>query len=281
MKLRSIAGAAALLLALGGVTNAQQIPLVIDNVDLVNPRLVNGVLTAPRGTLEGTLGGLPFTTDIKHFSLDLNPAHQQAGGCAILNLELAPIHIALLGLHVDTSRICLDITAFDTGLLGSLLCDLAGLNLNDLLDQLLGGGGLLGDILENVLGDVLSNGQPGQGQGGGNGNGNAGNGRVCRGQSEILHLVLGPLELNLLGLVVDLDNCHGGPVEVCVSATASEGLLGALLSGLTGPDLLGLNLADILDLAGLALDLLDQGLPLGDILDQVTDLLGDILGGVL
>jgi len=275
MRSASITGVAVLLLSLGSVANAQ---VEISNVTLDNAKLKNGILTAPTGTVEGTLLGKPFTTEIKHFSLDLTPA--QTGGCPILNLELAPIHIALLGLHVDTSRICLDITAFDTGVLGSLLCDLAGLNLDDLLDQLLGGGGLLGDILENILGNVLSNGQPGQGQGGGNGNGNGGNGRVCRGQTEILHLVLGPLELNLLGLVVNLDNCRGGPVEVCVSATAREGLLGALLSGLAGGDLLGLNLADILDLAGLALDLLDQGLPLDDILDQVTDLLGDILGGL-
>jgi len=275
MTLRSISGAAVLVLALGGVTHAQ-IPLVIDNIDLVNPRLVNGVLTAPRGTLAGTLGGLPFTTDIKHFSLDLTPAHQQGGGCAILDLELAPIHLRLLGLHVDTSRICLSITAFDTGPLGSLLCDLAGLNLGDLLGELLDGG-LLADVLGDILGDALTHGHPGQG--GGNGNGNGAGGRICSGQCEILHLVLGPVNLGVLGLVVDLDNCHNGPVEVCVSATAREGILGSLLCGLTGQQLLGLSLADILQLIDLAQELLDTGgLSNAQILQQLTALLGQLLG---
>ena len=30
----------------------------------------------------------------------------------------------------------------------------------------------------------------------------------------ILHLALGPVDLNLLGLQVGLDNCHNGPVTV-------------------------------------------------------------------
>jgi len=223
MKLANIAGATALLLTLGGVANAQLVE--ITDVTLDNAKLKNGVLTAPRGTVEGTLLGLPFTTELKHFELDLTPA-QQGTGCPILDLELAPIHLQLLGLHVDTSRICLTITGNDQGLgVGGLLCDLVGtggLNLGDLLDGLLGTG-LLGDILEGVLNEVLD--QP---SGGGNGNGNNGNGRVCGGQCEVLHLVLGPLDLDipLLGLEVLLDNCHGGPVEVCISATARQGKKG-------------------------------------------------------
>ena len=34
----------------------------------------------------------------------------------------------------------------------------------------------------------------------------------------ILHLSLGPVDLNLLGLDVHLDNCHNGPVTVDISA---------------------------------------------------------------
>jgi hypothetical protein len=47
--------------------------------------------------------------------------------CSVLNLCLSPISVNLLGLHVDTSDICLVVTAIQGGrLLGDLLCELAG-----------------------------------------------------------------------------------------------------------------------------------------------------------
>lgn len=57
---------------------------------------------------------------------------------------------------------------------------------------------------------------------------------VCSGVCEVLNLVLGPVELNLLGLIVVLDDCSGNPVRVCLSASRGEGLLGDLLCGLAG-----------------------------------------------
>jgi hypothetical protein len=74
--------------------------------------------------------------------------------CQVLNLTLGPIHLNLLGLHVDTNTIRLNITADSNGgLLGSLLCSLAG------------PGGLLGSsplsttqvaqLLNTLLGSVL------------------------------------------------------------------------------------------------------------------------------
>ncbi|WP_458188949.1 hypothetical protein [Haladaptatus sp. NG-WS-4] len=78
--------------------------------------------------------------------------------CSILDLDLGPIHLDLLGLVVDLQEVNLDITA-ETGeskLLGNLLCAVAGLldpstggSLSDLLDML---GGLLEDLLNNLLG---------------------------------------------------------------------------------------------------------------------------------
>jgi len=247
MRLSIFAGAAALLLTLGGIADAQ---VQITDVTLNNPKLKNGVLTAPTGTVTGKLLGSDFTTELKHFNLDLTPALQETG-CPILNLELAPIHIQLLGLHVDTSRICLDITANgEEGILGDLLCGLVGpegLPLADLLEGLLGDEGALGQILQRVLNKALAQ-PPGNGGGNGNnGNGNNGNGRVCRGQCEVLDLVLGPVTLNVLGLDVVLDNCNGGPVEVCVSATAREGLLGSILCSLAGGDLTLGELIEILE----------------------------------
>jgi hypothetical protein len=50
----------------------------------------------------------------------------------------------------------------------------------------------------------------------------------------ILHLSLGPVNLNLLGLQVDLDNCANGPVTVDITAVQGPGnLLGNLLCSLT------------------------------------------------
>ena len=61
--------------------------------------------------------------------------------------------------------------------------------------------------------------------------------QVC----SILHLELGPLNLNLLGLQVELDDCAGGPVVVDITAETGPGnLLGNLLCELLGSGDLGL-----------------------------------------
>lgn len=196
------------------------------NLEGVNFNAVTGTLTATGGSVTGTLGGLPFTTDITNFVLQ--KLSGRGNRCAILNLALDPIHIALLGLHVDTSPICLDITAMEgQGVLGELLCGLAGGNLG-----LLGSADLLSglsDILTRALGRAKA--PHGHGHG-------ASADEVCTGECEVLDLVLGPLKLNLLGVKVNLDDCDDGPVEVCISATAAEGLLGDLLCALTDNGLL-------------------------------------------
>jgi hypothetical protein len=72
----------------------------------------------------------------------------------------------------------------------------------------------------------------------------------------ILNLVLGPLHLDLLGLVVDLN-------QVVLNITAVPGagnLLGNLLCAVTG--------------------LLDQPGPLANLLNQILDILNGILGGL-
>ncbi|MGI8603161.1 MAG: hypothetical protein ACR2OZ_09185 [Verrucomicrobiales bacterium] len=70
------------------------------------------------------------------------------------------------------------------------------------------------------------------------------------------HLILGPVELNLLGLEVVLDDCSGGPVVVDITAETGKG------------NLLGNLLCDVLE-GGL----LDLGSTLQDLLDQILDLL--------
>ena len=218
---------------------------VINSVTLDNFRIVDNVLHAG-GTVTGTWTGVPFTTTITNFALQPG-----ANTCSVLDLELAPIHLALLGLHVDTGAICLEITATQGGgLLGDLLCGLAG-----------GGSGIpilptpaqvgalqtgLVAILNQALGGNL---EPAQANGD----------SVCAGACEILSLSLGPLDLTILGLNVSLDNCENGPVQVCISATRGEGILGDLLCGLAGPQLSRLTLADIVQLINRAVALSPGG----------------------
>ena len=249
--------------------------LVINNVDLEGVAFdaVTGLLTATGGTVEGTLAGLPFTTDITNFSLQLVPPTPEAPeGCSVLDLALAPIDIDLLGLHVDTSAICLSITAIPGGgLLGDLLCGLAGgLDLPLGLDQLLAG---LPGILNQVLGAAADAPTPPA---------QAEPADICDGECEVLDLALGPIDLTLLGLNVYLDNCADGPVQVCVSASAGQGLLGDLLCGLAGGGLLS-NLGLIEDLVATITDALGGATPTARqttqlanrLTGQITDRLAD------
>jgi hypothetical protein len=93
-------------------------------------------------------------------------------------------------------------------------------------------------------------------------------GQELLGVCEILHLELGPLDLNVLGLVVHLDR-----VVLDISANPAGGLLGELLCaladglGLDLGDLLGLPIGDLLDLINLA-----------GLLDDVLDILNGIFG---
>jgi len=244
----------------------------ITGVQLTNLQIVDNVLHAA-GTVTGTLAGLPFTATITNFALQLvpdNPA-TPAVECSVLDLQLAPIHLSLLGLHVDTSPICLEITATQGGgLLGDLLCGLAGggplgtgiptLPTAGQLETLVGG---LTDLLNGALNHSPA--APGHGS------------SVCTGQCEVLDLVIGPLDLSLLGLNVSLDNCANGPVEVCISATRGEGLLGNLLCGLAGARGINLTFADITQLGTTAANLLADGVLSARDIGQLTALLGRLI----
>jgi hypothetical protein len=203
----------------------------------------------------GTLGNNPITIPI-NVSSRPNPADAD---CPILNLEINEIHLNLLGLRVDTSDICLDITAHEgEGLLGDLLCAVAnllegGLDLGDIL------GGLLQlspddvetvlDGIRDVLNEVLALATSPD--------------AIVGGACNILNLALGPIDLNLLGLQVELDDCDDGPVTIDITAVPGEGLLGDLLGGL---------LCDLGDLLGGGVG----GNPLKALLNQIADVISDI-----
>ena len=159
-----------------------------------------------------------------------------SGGSEILNLHINPIHLDVLGLNVQTSPICLDITAVpgSGNLLGNLLYGVA-----HSLDQ---NGGNLGNALgglspiQNLLFD-LELGTLLNGALGGNTLGPTALGHTNQAQglppnaTDLVHLSAGPITLNLLGLNVKLDNCSNGPVVVDVYTQSGSGqLLGNLLT---------------------------------------------------
>jgi len=206
------------------------------------------------------------------------------GGNPILDLHINPIHLNLLGLHVDTSAICLDVTANPgQGLLGDLLGQLSA---GDTLSTILG---KLGDVtsdLNTFLDQVgqLADGLLGQNMTVTEVLGTAATSRVTTPQThttscDILNLSLGPINLNLLGLNVAVDNCDtpAGPVTVDVTAVPGGqqggGLLGSLLCGLAdGP----LNGQLISRLVGRLDTLIDRVGDLADRLDDIAQLPGQL-----
>jgi hypothetical protein len=203
---------------------------VVPTINTLN--VVNGQLLAS-GVATATVRGKMFTAPFTNVPVNVALAPDQTAatpGCPILDLQLAPINLDLLGLVVQTSPICLTVTANPAGgLLGNLLCSVANLLSQGLsLDQVLGTlnstqlaslttglTDLLNAALQNLLQATLVGISPGQ----------------APGQCSVLDLALGPLNLNLLGLNVVLDNCSNGPVIVTITAQHGE-LLGNLLCSL-------------------------------------------------
>ena len=197
--------------------------------------------------------------------------------CPILNLELGEINLNLLGLNVDTSEICLDVTASDdTGLLGGLLCDLSGggLDLGGILGELegvVGGVDQFLDSLEGLLDNVLGQALDVTGVLGSPLDAAAVDVLQAEAVCDILNLALGPVDLAvpLLGVNVHLDDCNDGPVTVDVTADPAGGLLGSLLCGIAG----GIDVGDIDTDALIAQidQLIDRLGVLSDRLEQLGD----------
>jgi hypothetical protein len=182
------------------------------------------------------------------------------GSCNILALRLAPVHLALLGVKVDTSHISLDVTAQQRGgVLGRLFCALASAEIrfprvaiariNRQLDD--------APIVSRSNAPV----------------------RVAthQGTCQILDLILGPLHLDLLGLVVDLyGRTKRDPVQVTITGEPGHGLLGDLLCSLAG----GGNITSLAQLQSL-LQALGVNLTDAQLQDLLAELgIGDLAGGL-
>jgi|1186.fasta_scaffold139079_1 hypothetical protein len=149
--------------------------------------------------------------------------------CDVLSLTLGPLHLELLGLIVDLNRVVLTIKADSNGgLLGGLLCGLAGTSGTPAaaatttaakLTKVAKTSGLAAGPSFTV---PLTGAAPGTAQAA----------AVCT----VLDLTLGPLDLNLLGLMVHLGGGDTGndPVHLTITADPTKGLLGSLLCSLAG-----------------------------------------------
>jgi hypothetical protein len=179
-------------------------------------------------TTDGTYTTVtPFTSTVTRKAAaktGVRSTQQATRICNVLNLNLGPLHLALLGLIVDLDPVTLTITADSNGgLLGGLLCGLAG------------GSGILGTSANAAK---LTNVAQTSGLSLGPGftvpltaatTGSAGTQAVPLATCTVLDLTLGPLDLNLLGLMVHLSKVH-----LVITADPNGGLLGSLLCSLAG-----------------------------------------------
>ena len=156
--------------------------------------------------------------------------------CPVLDLTLGPLDLNLLGLMVHLDTVHLTITADSNGgLLGSLLCSLAGR----------GGGGLATLKAAKTLTSAASrSGLATKGvqvavplykttssSGGTTLSTTKSPLAICT----VLDLKLGPLDLNLLGLMVHLSGAQPtDPVHLLITADSEGGILGSLLCSLAG-----------------------------------------------
>jgi hypothetical protein len=150
-------------------------------------------------------------------------AAKRGARCNVITLRLAPLNLELLGVQVTTSNISLDVYALHGRVLGNLFCALARAKVTlpraaraaRALNSQLHGRPLRVFAASQSLPASSAQAQP----------------QTC----QVLRLVLGPLHLDLLGLVVDLyGKTHVNPVIVTINAIPSQGLLGQLLCGLAG-----------------------------------------------
>jgi hypothetical protein len=135
------------------------------------------------------------------------------GGCRVLHLDLKELTLTLLGLRAHLDRVILDVTGDPKGgVLGSLFCRLAKAKVASarvadaraLTAAVRGHGGHVVRFTAYLHPAVT---------------GSAAAGTTC----PVLDLVVGPLNLQLLGLIVDLNRVH-----LNVTATRGAGALGDL-----------------------------------------------------
>src|SRR5215210_1806983 len=158
----------------------------------------------------------------------------QAGRCSVLTLNLQGLDLTLLGLNVNLSEVNLLIYAQrNGGVLGRLFCALSRSQLRLGRGASVAGAQKVVRALNSQLKDRpmrVFQGTAGLAKDEGASAAQAS--PTC----EVLRLVLGPLRLNLLGLVVELYGPNRrSPVTLTITGIRGGGILGDLFCGLTGP----------------------------------------------
>lgn len=196
-------------------------------------------------------------------------AKRKGSRCNVITLRLAPLDLELLGVQVQTSHINLDVYAHKGRVLGDLFCALSHAKVSfpkatraaHALNARLHGRPLRVMAASTSLASTSSGPRALQAT------------QSC----QVLKLILGPLHLDLLGLVVDLyGKTHSDPVVVTINAQPTKGLLGQLLCGLAGG-------GGVTNIAGLQSLLSSLGVNLSNA--QIQNLLnqlgiGDLSGGL-
>jgi len=244
MQGRLVAVAVAVLVmtvaAAGSIASASDSPSAGSESDAVKMQMA---VSAERFRLEGdhvyargpialrTRGNeTAYRTDQR---IDLKLRKQGAGSCKVLDLHLAKLFVALLGLEVTTSEVNLEITGDDKKALGRLFCQLSkGLKLNrrelarkavHSLNQRLAEQPMRLIRINATLHPQAYEAPRAPGDGGP--------------RCQILDVDIGPLQLDLLGLVVDLYGpTKKSAVHVDADADPNGGAVGeALCQVSSGP----------------------------------------------
>ena len=182
--------------------------------------------TARGVVAHGTLtGSLRSGTNVSRDSAPVRfkvAAAQVGRRCDVITLRLAPLDLELLGVQVTTSDISLDVYGREGRVLGDLFCALAHAKVSfprvaSAMNSRLDGRPLRVLAASSSLPATAAQAQAQP--------------QTC----QVLKLVLGPLHLDLLGLVVDLyGKTRSDPVIVTITAQPDKGLLGQLLCGIAG-----------------------------------------------
>jgi hypothetical protein len=194
----------------------------------------NGRLAA-RGTAIAQLAGPGAATrTVRERAIaPVRIAQQGRRICSLIRLRLAPLRLDLLGLRVETSTITLRIRGIrrgaGSGVLGRLLCSLAGSRVNVSAAQARAAARALNAELPRRGLRTMSATATLQPQ-------------VVASQQQqacqVLFLQLGPLRLNILGLLVELFGARPtDPVTVRITAFRGGGILGDLFCSLAGGQL--------------------------------------------
>lgn len=185
----------------------------------VNRFFATAAGTEASGKATATLtppGGAQPATISKEVTL----AATSSGTCTVLTLNLEELNLDLLGLNVHLEKVLLHVTGESHGgVLGSLFCSLAHAKVKAArvaaarrIDHAIRKSGPVQPLAFAV--DVHAT--------------QAATGPTC----PVLDLVLGPLNLDLLGLVVDLNKVH-----LTITAEPAGGALGSLFCSLSAAKL--------------------------------------------